>query len=551
LLPLVILLCVVLAYANSFRGVFLFDDFGGIVRNPSLSSFILSLENTSRLLVGATLSLNYMIGGLKVADYHLVNLVIHIIAALFLYGIVRRTLSLEQFTGSIGEAARPAACAVATLWAVHPLQTGSVTYISQRAESLMGLFYFMALYFFVRGVQSGRSGGWHVASICACAIGMTAKPVMVTAPVLILCYDRFFIAGSFGQAWKLRRAVYIGLAGTLLVPAALLGAVFALLRAFGYASAGIPFSRLDYFFTEQGVVLHYLKLVFWPDPLCLDYGWPRTVSFAGVLLPGLVNGALLLIVCLAVYRRSAVGFCGLWFAVTLAPTSSFFPLGDYAAEHRLYLALAGIIAMVVVGGYQLLRKRVRVGILGGLMCILVMLCMLLTYRRNMDYYSEEAMWSSVVASRPLNLRAGNNYAVALSESGKTGEAIKEYNRVLLLIPAEERRKLDSGRIRMNGTVQPDSVEYNYCLAHANMGLLLYSKLGRNEEAMAHYTAALRVIPFMDAVRRSMRTALLETGVSGKDADALIEKRIRAADKDATGAADGVNGAVKQDARKGQ
>ncbi len=112
------------------------------------------------------------------------------------------------------------AFAVALIWTMHPLQTESVTYVIQRAESLMGLFYLLTVYCFIRFAgsscvprsgtsedeQAGRSV-WGWLSIGACLLGMATKEVMVTAPVIVLLYDRTFIAGSFGEAWRRRRGV--------------------------------------------------------------------------------------------------------------------------------------------------------------------------------------------------------------------------------------------------------------------------------------------------------------------------------------------------------
>jgi len=524
LAPLVVVTACVLAYVNAFRGVFILDDFGGIVRNPGIGNFMASIANTSRVLIGISFYLNYKLGGLRAADYHAVNLAIHIAAALCLFGVVRCTLKLPKLADRYRGCETALACVVATVWAVHPLQTESVTYISQRAESLMGLFCFMTMYCFVIGSQSRNGGSWYTASIVACALGMATKPIMVMTPILILLYDRFFLAGTFGNALRSRWSVYLGLATTWFVLLILLSEHIYALKVIGYASSGISISRLDYFLTEQGVILHYLKLVLWPHPLCLDYAWTKAASFKDLLVPGLINMALLVMTLWASLRRNFAGFCGLWFIVLLLPTSSILPLGDCANEHRMYLPLAGIVAAGVIGLYAVLRNRVVPCILLGMSFMTVALLVTMTFYRNKDYYSEEAMWRSVVETRPMNLRAGNEYAVALSEGGKVDEALAEYRRVLSLIPAELLHRLDSGEIRMNGTVFPDSWEYNYSLAHANMGLLLYT-LGKNDEAIAQYAAAMRVIPYLDNLESNMRRAIRKRGVAGNSIDAEMAKEL--------------------------
>jgi len=151
------------AYWNSFNVPLLMDDSLAIVDNPSIRHFgrisdVLSPPTAgataARPLLNLTFALNYAGGGLSVRGYHVANLLIHIWAGLVLLGVVRRTLLLPSLRSCYGEAALPLAACAALLWTLHPLQTESVTYISQRAESLMGLFYLLALYCFIRAVQS-------------------------------------------------------------------------------------------------------------------------------------------------------------------------------------------------------------------------------------------------------------------------------------------------------------------------------------------------------------------------------------------------------------
>ena len=138
------------AYHNSLQGPFIFDDHSSVEDNltirhlwpigdalsPPAKSFV-----GGRPMVNFSLALNYAWGGLAVWGYHAFNLAVHVLAGLTLYGIVRRTLLRpglrERFGGASGGWV---ALAVAVLWTVHPLQTEAVTYISQRCESLMGLF---------------------------------------------------------------------------------------------------------------------------------------------------------------------------------------------------------------------------------------------------------------------------------------------------------------------------------------------------------------------------------------------------------------------------
>ncbi len=146
----------VAVYANSFAGVFLFDDALHIVENPRIQQLWppWTVLAARRPTLDLSLAVNFALGGTETWGYHLVNVTIHILAALTLWGVVRRTFT----SAPLGDRFGPASCwlgmAVAVVWLVHPLQTQSVTYIVQRSESLMGLFYLLTLYCVIRGVES-------------------------------------------------------------------------------------------------------------------------------------------------------------------------------------------------------------------------------------------------------------------------------------------------------------------------------------------------------------------------------------------------------------
>jgi hypothetical protein len=212
-LPLLLVIVGSVAYATSFKGAFLFDDGVNIIENPNVRSLwpltgAMSAPSTSGLttrpIVCLSLALNYALCGYAVWGYHAFNLAVHLLAGLTLYGIVRRSLLSERLQARFGEHAEVLAWAAATIWTVHPLQTESVTYIIQRCESMMGLFYLLTLYTVIRAIQSRRVVAWSVAAVLCCALGMATKEVMVTAPVVVLLYDRAFGAGSLASALRLR-----------------------------------------------------------------------------------------------------------------------------------------------------------------------------------------------------------------------------------------------------------------------------------------------------------------------------------------------------------
>mgnify|MGYP001599237801 CR=1 FL=1 len=224
---LVIAVAALAAYANTFHAPLTFDDIPSITDNPSILQVwppgkALSppggwgFSVSGRPLLNYSLAVNYAISGFEVWSYHVLNLLIHILAGLTLYGLVWRTLRRPPLADRFGSQARSLALVIAGVWTLHPLQTEAVTYIIQRAESLMGLFFLLTLYGFVRSVDSPRPARWRVVAVAACLLGVGTKEITALAPVLVFLYDRTFVSGSFAGAWRKHRGRYLSLVATWL-----------------------------------------------------------------------------------------------------------------------------------------------------------------------------------------------------------------------------------------------------------------------------------------------------------------------------------------------
>ncbi len=477
-----------IAYHNSFSGPFVFDDTRAILGNPTIRSLRTALfppagsglPVSGRPLLNLSFALNYALGGTSVWGYHAANLALHILAGLTLFGIVRRTLQLPAVGARLAPGAWWIAPAVALLWIVHPLQTESVTYVVQRAESLAALCYLLTLYAFIRGVESPQPGRWQVLAILACLCGMAAKETVVTAPLVVLLYDRTFIAGSFRDAWRRRRAVYLGLAGTWLLLAALVAATGGRGHTAGF---GASVDWRAYAFTQCGALLHYLKLAIWPHPLVLDYG-NGVVTGAAAVLPHAVVLCLLAAATLAALgsaRWRRLGFLGASFFAVLAPTSSVLPVATQTvAEHRMYLPLAAVIALGVLGLHALAGRRGPV-----IVAALAVALGVLTIRRNADYRSAVAIWTDTAAKCPGNARALSTLADALARTGRAADAISPYEQALQLTP--------------------DNAE-----VHGGLGNALV-EIDRLDEALPHFTEAVRLAPDDARMRTNLGNALLKAG----------------------------------------
>jgi cytochrome c-type biogenesis protein CcmH/NrfG len=359
--------------------------------------------------------------------YHVANLLIHLTAALALFGIVRRTLLTDPLRGLYGPVSADLAFIVASLWVLHPLQTESVTYLVQRVESLSGLFYLVTLDCAIRASGTAGQRWWIAGAVVSCALGMATKEGAVTAPILIWLWYWTFRRRALRPpaSWLLHG----GLAATWSV--LLFVAAGARSRSVGSGLEG--WSPWSYLVTQADVIVHYLKLALAPTNLVLDYDWQRVTSVWSVGPQAVVLVLLVVLTAVGLVRRHPLGYLGSWVFVVLAPTSSVVPIvTEVAAEHRMYLPLAAVVGFVVLGTYGTLSRwsrhlrddrRGRAVLSAVLVVLAASLALAVRTRiRNGDYTSEERLWTKAVAARPSDLHARLNYATLLSSNRRYREA---------------------------------------------------------------------------------------------------------------------------------
>ena len=505
-----IVFAALLTYSNSLTAPLIFDDYAAIVDNRAIhapgnfAQWLLppeALPVGGRPMLNFSFLLNYAISGTQVWSYHVFNLGVHLLAGLALFGLARRTLLLPGLGERFGASSLGLALAMALLWLVHPLQTEAVTYISERAESLMGLFSLLTLYCFIRYVER-RSALFAALSFICCLLGIATKEVAVTAPILVLCYDRSFVAGTFRAAWKQHRGLHLALFGTWLPLMLLLHH----LSARG-AGLGLGVSPWNYALTECWGIIHYLKLAVWPHPLIIDYGEAMFGRAAEVFPQAAILALLLAGAVTAFWRWPRAGFLCLSFFVILAPTSSLVPVAhEPIAEHRMYLPLACLVPLAVLGLLACGGKAYP-----WMVGALVLLWGLVAWERNETYLTALGLWGETVAERPANPRAHVNFGIALLAADRLPEAQAQLqegvrlNSRLALPQGPYRAGLPHDRLGVllgrEGKTEPALAEFQQALQwdpanpgfHYDLGKFL-AKIGRAPEARSQYREALRLRP---------------------------------------------------------
>jgi tetratricopeptide (TPR) repeat protein len=520
------------AYANSFLGPFVFDDLPSIASNQSIRNLSTSLSPDhgmsqsveGRPVLNVSLALNFAAGRTDVRGYHAANLLIHFLAALVLYGLVRRTFLMPALAPRYGGDSRPLAALIALLWALHPLQTESVTYVFQRAESLMGLFFLGTLYGFVRSLDGALQGVWRSLCIASFLLGLGTKEVAVAALPLLILYDAIFVSGGFTKAWRAHWGLFVALS------LGVLGFALSLIahggNRSGSAGFGIGVSPVAYALTQPRAILTYLKLSFFPDPLVFEYGafWERPSPMFFACAAAIV--VLLALSAWALKCRPAAGFIAAWFFLILAPTSLVPGNSQMIVEHRMYLPLAAVVVLAVLGLHALLGRR-SFSILLAIAAVLGWL----TSQRNKTYRTEIALWSDTVAKRPGNARAHHNLGSALKAvPGRASEAIVQYREALRLDPdkAETHFNLGVALEEVPGGLQ-DAIDHfqaavrlkpDFAEAHRELGKALVRLPGRVEDAVAEYTEAIRLRPGSAEMRNNL--GIILDRVAGRTADAVAQ-----------------------------
>ncbi|OGW51815.1 MAG: hypothetical protein A2Z50_00270 [Nitrospirae bacterium RBG_19FT_COMBO_42_15] len=377
----------IIIYSNSFYASFHFDDHPTIVENYTIHRFDLKeiFSTSSRPILDLTFALNYYFGKLDVFGYHLVNIMLHIANGIMLYFILLWTINTPHPNpppqgGRAGEGVFSAVNFRVPLYAslifiAHPIQTQAVTYIVSRSSVLATTFYLISVLLFIRAFKqiakreeqktnderlyapgsmpyALSSKLYYFGAFLSSCLGMGTKQETATLPLMLLIYDFYFISKGDWKVLKGHYKIHLIMFSTVLIAVYLSFSGLKMFVSFDYAKGvpmpqEVPITSFQYFLTQLHVIPYYIRLLFVPANLNLDYDWPITRN---IDLPTILFFVLLtciIVAAIMLYRRAQlISFGIIWFFVTLSVTSSFIVIYDVIFEHRLYLPSIGF-AMVI------------------------------------------------------------------------------------------------------------------------------------------------------------------------------------------------------------
>ncbi|OQB56472.1 MAG: Tetratricopeptide repeat protein [Deltaproteobacteria bacterium ADurb.Bin151] len=445
-------IALIIIYSNSFQGDWHFDDFANIVLNPHIQITSLSFSEIKQSFTGIyqdrllrpfsylSFALNYYCGGMNVFGFHVVNFIIHYLAAVFLFLFIHNTLKLPILREKYSLIEYPVALLASLLWALNPVHVTSITYIVQRMSSMAGLFYIMSMYFYLKARTSEMTGFsifFFVACTAAGIAAMLTKENAAMLPVSIFLFDLFLIQGVTKD--NLIKS------GKILILPLLMIAILGLVYTGGFSNildgyAGRDFTLTQRLFTEPRVILFYLSLLFYPIGSRLSFLYDIEIS-RSLLQPWTTLPAILIIfiiICFSFYiakKRPLVSFCIIFFFINHFIEGSFIPL-ELIYEHRNYipsmLLFVPISEFIIFAiDYFSYKKMVQLIVALGVMIIIFGLGDI-THRRNEIVSNEFLLWMDNIKKYPLLSRPHTNIGLFYLEREQKEKGLYHFQKAIEL-----------------------------------------------------------------------------------------------------------------------
>jgi Flp pilus assembly protein TadD len=462
--------------------------------------------------------------GLRPGPHLLVNVLIHLFSTLLLFGVVAR---------ATGQAWR--ALFVAAIFAIHPLRVESVAWVAERKDVLSALCWMLALWVYVDYVKK-PSRGTYVAAICLFALGLLAKPMVLTLPFVLCLVDVWPLGRVPAGSLTWRRAAPLVREK---IPFFVLS-ILAALTTLWAQDAGGAVKSLDLFPLGQRIAnalvsyVAYLGMLLWPVNLAVFYpNVPVPAWQAAAAL--LVLTAISWFTVRALPRRPYLAVGWFWYLITLFPVIGLVQAGlQSRADRFVYLPHIGLSLAVAWGIPAVVRSpRIRTRLLpvAAAAVVLIYAWMAQAYLRT--WRDSETMWRRALSVTTGNYMAHHNLGVMLSAKGRTDEALAELEETLRIWPDFAEAHNTIGNLLAKRGDDASAIAHyrtalrlspGFAAAHNNLGLALVRQ-GAIDEAVAHYHEALTLTPPFAAAHHNLGRALLLQGRTA-EAEAHLREAIR-------------------------
>lgn len=408
----VLVTLILLAYANTLFSPFNFDD--EVVLNQELPQsgdrYQKIWPPQYRHLFFASLKMNQDWQAENPFGYHLFNLTLHVLTSVTIFCIAWFTFKYAFQSRKRSASAMAFLCSA--LFAMHPLHTEAVTYISGRASSLAGLFYFLSLLCFICGSLKQNKSKilrllYFLLTLIMFVLSIFSKETALSLPLVLIAYDICLMKNQHWIGFK-ERLIF------LYLPIPLFALVF-ILKSPLFITLIIDWMKKiepTYAIKQIGVLAYSISLEMFPINLVFDYDFPEAFFTLGMIPVALTLVFLIMLILWTSQMpkgKAVILFCGLWFLITLAPTNSILPRADLLSERNLYLPVFAWSLFLSIFIYQLFQQtRTSRTVRITLISILLLLSLSLLIDRNSTYRSETLLWEDTFKKSPGQLRALHN-----------------------------------------------------------------------------------------------------------------------------------------------
>ena len=517
-------------YSNTFHASWHFDDEPNIKDNTKIhlkeiswqnikkSFFSLQLEPEQLYRPAACLSfaLNYYFGKDNVLGYHIVNISIHFLTAIFLFFFIYHTLNVPLLKVKYGTNSYFIALLSAALWAVNPIQTQAVTFIVQRMASMAGMFYIISMYLYLKGRTSTQN---HVKIILfvlctiSAILAFASKENAIMIPLSLFLYDFFLVQGISKETMK--KNIKILVTGAIIILGlGIIYFVFSEASVSSYFSLYVkrPFTLWERLLTQPRIIIFYISLIFYPmsNRLSLAHDInvskslfdPFTTILSILLIIGIVIGAISIS-----KRKPLICFSILFFFLNHIIESSILPL-ELIFEHRNYIPTMLFFVPIAIGSINAISyfsyKRSMQVIIALSISLVIVGEGHATFMRNFTWKNEESLWIDCIDKYPNLFRPHHNLGRYYGDQNNNEKAIELYEKAL--------------------TLRATNTKTEKAITHFNLGSI-YFRRKEFEKAKDYYLKALEIDPCCQGAHNNLAIILAATNKNYEEVHNELKKAI--------------------------